>query len=235
MPRLTKEEIDEIATKYVKLRAVAEKTGKDKDAINFKIYQDFCIRKLHVLVSYHVKKYKKFSNYKDLEQDGLEALINALGTFNPNKGSFAWWASKYIKTRIVRNANAHSTIKFPMKTAKEIKPHKISIMPICTDSAPLPLENVEAIENSIRIGGAIKTLTDEQRQIVNMKYGFNGIREHSIIKILEMLSISRQQYIKLLSEAENQIRRHLLSKNLPRENRAIFSQSEEAHASNVSE
>ena len=209
MKALTKEEIDQIATKYIKLQEKAKGGGKCC-MLRFEAYQNICAKSLKGLIVHHTRKYRKFSNHIDLEQDGFEALINALGTFNPEKGSFCWWANRYIKTRVQRRANAHSTIRFPIKKAKEVKPYKVSTMPIRIDLNPTPLEKTEQSEDSKNITKAIKELTEQQRRIINMRYGFNGIRERTIGRILEELSISRQQYSKLLSEAENKIKRHLL-------------------------
>lgn len=209
MDRLTKEEIDEIAAKYIELRKKAESGGKS-DLLRFEAYKNICAQKFRGLIVHHTRKYRRFANHIDLEQDGFEALINALGTFDPAKGSFAWWANRYIKTRVQRKANAHSTIKFPIKKAREVKPYKISTMPTRTDPGPNPLEETERLESSENISQAMETLTFQQRLVISMKYGFNGMRERPVGKILEELSISRPQYSKLLSEAESQIKKHLL-------------------------
>jgi RNA polymerase sigma factor (sigma-70 family) len=190
MAKLSYEEIDELAEKYVRLRDKAEKTGDKTDILRFESYKNICIQKLKQLVEQRVFKYKQFSNYKDLKQDGFEALISAFRTFDPKKGSFSWWAGKYIKTRISRTANAHSTIKYPI--------------------AINPFENMERLDEANYIKEAIAGLSDQQRLVINMKYGFNGVREYSVGDILTNLSISRLQYTKILSEAEEHIKRYLL-------------------------
>ena len=154
MPRITKEEIDEVAIKYITLREKA-KTGNKSDQLRFDAYKNICAQRFKSLIVHHTRKYRRFSNHVDLEQDGFEALINALGTFDPEKGSFAWWANRYIKTRVQRKANAHSTIKFPIKKAREVKPYKISTMPIRVAPGPTPLEEVEQMESSKHIGNAM--------------------------------------------------------------------------------
>ena len=116
-------EYDEIDQYISKLYKMKQKLKKDNNLLkDFESYQKFCIDKCRCLVANRVGKYKKFSNYEDLEQDGYEALVLALRTYNPKKGSFTWWADKYISTRIARCANTHSTIRFPLKKAREIKP-----------------------------------------------------------------------------------------------------------------
>lgn len=210
MAKLSYEEIDELAEKYIKLRDKAKKTGKDKDVLRFESYKNICVQKLQQLVEQRVYKYKQFSNYKDLRQDGFEALIRSFGSFDPKKGSFSWWAGKYIKTSVSRRANAHSTIKYPIAKAKEIKPYKVSIMPTRIDPGLNPFENMERSAEANYIKNAIVGLSKQQRLVINMKYGFNGVREYLVGDILDNLSITRQQYTKILSEAEEQIKRYLL-------------------------
>jgi len=213
---LTKAEMDEVALKYLTLQKKANTTKKKNDVLRFEAYKNVCVQKFRYLINLHIRKYKNFANYIDLEQDGFEALINALNTFNPQKGSFAWWANMYIKTRVKRKANAHSVIRIPIKKANTIKPYKTSTIPKTSSTIEYiltPFEDMELSENSQNLQRAIKILTDQQRLVVNMKYGLNGIRECSVEHILEELSISRSQYYKTLSEAKSKIKKHLLRAN----------------------
>jgi len=210
MARLSQDEINGLARKYIELRNKADETGEQSDILRFKSFQNIVIQKLKYMVIYRTMKYRRFPNHPDLEQDGFEAMINALKTFDPDKGAFSWWADKYIKTRVSRTANAHSTIKFPIKKAKEVKPYKISTMPVRIAPGRNPFEEMERSESAGHISDAIKKLPDKHQLVVSMKYGFNGIRERPVGAILEDLSISRQQYSKILSEAEDHIKKHLL-------------------------
>lgn len=82
------------------------------------------IDKMSYLVKMKSSRYKKFSNYEDLNQDGLEALIKGLKTYKAGKGSIFWWLHKYIDTKISRSANQHTTIRFPLRIAREQAPIK---------------------------------------------------------------------------------------------------------------
>ena len=134
----------------------------------------------------------------------------AFNTFDPDKGSFSWWADKYISTRISRAANAHSTIRFPIKKAKELKPYKTNTIPIIIDEGASPCQSAEDSENSVNINNAINNLSDSHRNVVNMTYGFNGVRERTVGIMLKDLDLTRQQYTKLLREAKEQIRQQLV-------------------------
>lgn len=210
MARLSQEEIDHISREYLNLKSAAE-NGTDKERKKFKFFQNYCVEKFKYLVQIRSAKYRRFSNHPDLEQDGYEALILAFNTFNPDKGSFSWWADKYISTRISRAANAHSTIRFPIKKAKEMRPYKTNSFPTMVDTKADPFFDTVKSDNKSKIQKAISSLPNEHKRIINMTYGFNGVRERPIGFVLEHLSISRQQYLKLLKEAKEQLRQHLSS------------------------
>lgn len=203
------EEIDAYARKLIQLRDKCQKSDNLALKQEYLEYQNFCIEKFKYLVSIRVSRYRKFSNFKDLEQDGYEALMLALRTYNPNKGSFTWWADKYISTRVSRAANAHSTIKFPIKKAKELKPFKTTTIPIMIDSQPNALENIDTSETSNSILTAIKELSEEHQKLINLIYGFQGMKPHSIVTAQKVLSLSRPQCLRILAEAKNQLKEKL--------------------------
>lgn len=203
---LSQEEIDDIAKRFIELRDKAEKSKSKKVRAQYRAYQNYCVGKLKFLVTNRAGRYRKFSNHPDLEQDGFEALILALKTYNPTKGSFSWWADKYISTRISRAANAHSTIRFPIKKAREMKPHKANDLPIMVDSSVDASIALEQCEISSLLFTAIAQLPEKHQKIINMVYGFNGSKEQSLENVAKELSISRSQSSKLLEEAKNKLK-----------------------------
>lgn len=225
--RLSQEEIDIISRKYLTLmarvygyqsivEAINDKwdnkveSGSLEDIAEFKNYQNYCMGKFAYMVKYKAAKYRKFSNHPDLEQDGFEAMLCAFESFNPEKGCFSWWAKNYISTKISRAANAHSTIRFPIKKAKKLKPYKTNTIPIMIDQGASPCQIAENSEDSVNIKNAIETLSDSHKNVVNMTYGFNGVRERAVGKVLQDLELTRPQYAKLLREAQDQIRQQLV-------------------------
>lgn len=203
------EEIDELARNLIKLRNKAQKSKSKTIKQKFEVYQTYCIERFKYLITMRAGKYRKFSNYKDLEQDGYEALMLALRTYDPKKGSFTWWADKYISTRISRAANAHSTIRFPLKKARELKPFKTSTMPVIIDSNPDALQYIEANEASNNVLKAIKELPEQHQKVINFVYGFHGLKPHSIGNALKTFSLSRPQCLKILEEAKLKLKEKL--------------------------
>lgn len=206
MKVLPQDEINALAEKFILLKAKAEKSKSKKVQKEYKDYQNYCVEKLKFLVTFRSNKYKKFSNHLDLEQDGFEALILALKTYDPKKGCFSWWADQYIKTRITRAANSHSTIKYPLKKAKENKPYKMSELPVITDESPDASQILESHEINKDILQAIKKLPEQHQKVINMAFGFNGIKQHTITNVIKELSISRIQCLKILEEAKTKLK-----------------------------
>ncbi len=206
---LTQEEIDDLAKEYLRLRDKAGKSKSNRVKAKFANFQNHIVRKLEPLITMRTNKYRKFSNHTDLTQDGFEALILALKTFNPDKGSFAGWAHRYIATRVSRAANAHSTIRYPLKKAKELQPYKISTMPVMLDQRD-PEKYVEGYEKKDIVMAAINSLPDNQKRVMLLKHEMAGSRSPtSVSGISQELSISRPTCVKLIEEAEESLRHRL--------------------------
>lgn len=206
---LTKEEIDDLANEYVRLRDKASKSKSNKVKAKFASFQNHCVRQLEPLVTMRTNKYRKFSNHSDLTQDGFEALILALKTFNSEKGNFVGWAHRYIATRVSRAANAHSTIRYPLKKAKLLQPYKTTNMPIMLDLRD-PEKNVESSEKRDIVMEAINELPEKQKRIMCLKHELAGSKSSTSVSwISQELSISRPTCVKLIEEAEESLRNRL--------------------------
>lgn len=206
MSNPNKDEINEIAKEYVELREQASKSKNKKIKSKFKQFHNDIVKKLSHLVLLRTNRYRMFNNYHDLQQDGFEALFMALKTYRPEKGDFSWWAKKYIDTRVSRAANSHSTIKYPLKTIKDFKPHKMSVIPVITDTAFDPQENLEYSELQKAVAHAISLLPEIQQRVIKLSFEMAGNRASTISKISEELKISRTQTIKILDLAKDNLK-----------------------------
>ncbi len=198
---LTEQEAQDLIIKLVDLRSAVHSTNDSKIRSELKMHEQKCINKLKYLVTMKTGKYKTFSNYEDLNQEGFEALIKAIKTYNPKKGSFFAWAHHYIGTRISRSANLHTTIRYPLRVAKETAPHKEAIMPVIVEEQYCPDKQLENCQTNFAIQHAIGTLSDQQKEIVSLAYGLDGDKPISINKICKKLNISRLNCIKLMNNA----------------------------------
>jgi RNA polymerase sigma factor (sigma-70 family) len=206
---LTDQEAHDLMIKFIDLREKLQDTKDSKIEAEFKRHEQECIEKFRYLVTMKTGRYKAFSNYEDLNQEGFEALIKAMKTFKPNKGSFFAWAHNYIGTRISRSANLHTTIRYPLKVAKANTPHKESVMPVQVEERYCPDKELEESQTTHAIQGALSVLSKEQKEIISLAYGFDGDKPMSINKICKKLNISRLSCIKTINSALSSMRENI--------------------------
>jgi len=205
---LTEQEAQDLMIKLIELR----ERSKNKDEsveIQLKKHENICIEKFKYLVTMKTGRYKVFSNYDDLNQEGFEALIKAMNNYNPKKGSFFWWAHKYIDTRISRSANLHTTIRYPLKVAKNSTPHKEAVMPTLIEERYCPDKELENVQTNNIIQESIALLTQDQKEIINLAYGLDGDKPMSINKICKKLNISRPYCVKAINTAISLMRNNI--------------------------
>lgn len=206
---LTDQEAHDLMIKFIDLREKLQDTKDSKIEAEFRRHEQECIEKFRYLVTMKTGRYKAFSNYEDLNQEGFEALIKAMKTFKPNKGSFFAWAHNYIGTRISRSANLHTTIRYPLKVAKANTPHKESVMPVQVEERYCPDKELEESQTTHAIQGALSVLSKEQKEIISLAYGFDGDKPMSINKICKKLNISRLSCIKTINSALSSMKENI--------------------------
>lgn len=198
---ITEETAKDMMKQLSELRKKAEKSKAATDKLAYTKYEAECLDALKYFVQMKTGKYRKFANYEDLNQEGLEALLKAMKTFKNNKGSFFFWAGLFVNTRLVRSANNHTVIRYPMHVAKKTKPHKENTFPVMLDSKGSPEKNCEQSELNIAVQAALNLLSEDQRELVNLVYGFDGDKPMSITKVCEKKKISRANCVKTLNGA----------------------------------
>lgn len=198
---LTEEDAQNLMIKLIDLRTKAKESQDPQIISQMKKHENLCIEQFKYLVSMKTGRYKAFSNYADLNQEGFMALVTAMDNYNPKKGSFFWWAHKYIDTRISRSANLHTTIRYPLRVAKNETPHKEAVMPILIEERYCPDKQLEDSQSMYALKNAMSNLNDLQKEIVGLAYGLDIDKPMSINKICKKLNISRLQCIKTINGA----------------------------------
>ena len=200
------EEADELIKKFIALKNKAYETNTKQDKKIFNEHKSLCIKKFMYLIEGKTAKYIKYNNYADLNQDGVEALLRAMENYDPEKGNFFWWSHRYIETKLCRSANLHSVIRYPFKGKKAEEPRRVR-MPILLDynSAEKKFEKAEL---NLFVKDMMHLLDDEQKNIINLYYGFN--RESlSVNKICSKLHITKPYFKQVLNNAIYRIRRNI--------------------------
>ena len=198
---LTEQDAQNLMTKLIDLRIQAKDTQNPQIISQMRKHEALCITQFKYLVSMKTGRYKAFNNFDDLNQEGYEALIKAMNNYNPKKGSFFWWAHKYIDTRISRSANLHTTIRYPLRVAKKETPHKEAVMPVLIEERYCPDKELEESQSMHALQHAMSSLNDIQQEIINLAFGFDSDKPMSINKICKKLNISRLSCIKTINSS----------------------------------
>lgn len=195
----------------VKLQELQKRSKKDSSLEpELRKHQTLCIQKLKYLVTMKMGKYKNFSNYEDLLQEGYEALLKGINTYDPNNGgNVFWWLHRYIDTRISRSANLHTTIRYPLKVAKEQTPHKEMTMPHLTEQYNCPDLQLENAEHNYLLQNAMEHLTESQKKVISMVFGLEQYKACSINKIAKETNFSRTNVLKEYKQAINTLKQHI--------------------------
>lgn len=198
---LSNEEAQQLIEQFISLRTKANESKSHEDFQAFRKHEHLCIEKFQYLITMKTNRYKAFANYEDLNQEGFEALLKAMKNYDPKKGSWFWWAHKYIGTRVSRCANLHTTIRYPLRVAKAIPPHKETIMPTLIEENHCPDKEIEKSELHQAVRDTLPLLTKEQREVISLSYGLDGSKPMSVNKICRKLEVSRLTCISLLDSA----------------------------------
>jgi RNA polymerase sigma factor (sigma-70 family) len=188
---LTEKEAHNLMDTLISLKKQFAETQDRKIETKLKKHEQLCIDKFRYLISMRTHKYRSFNNYEDLNQEGYEALLKAMLTFQPSKGSFFSWAHHYISTRISRSANLHTTIRYPLQVAKKTPPHKENDLPTQIEEKSCPDVQLETNELSCALQDAMNVLSPQQQNILYLAYGFDGGKPLSINKICEKYGLTR--------------------------------------------
>lgn len=188
------------------IHSLAKEAKNTNSSKEYQRIATILVQELDYLVQFRLKKYRRFDNAEDLYQEGRAAILKALKSFQPDKGNFIFWASWYIKTRISREANKHSTIKIPIKKAKKIQPHKVTQdVEEIFDSGNGAYEEYISKEIQDNVRETIKSLPPLEGKILEL----NGIKQYSIYEISNDLKISESHCIKLLENAKQMFRQNI--------------------------
>jgi DNA-directed RNA polymerase sigma subunit (sigma70/sigma32) len=214
---LTIEEANDLMTNLIQLR---NKKNESKEALNaYRKHEANCVSKFSYMIKLKASKYKFFSNYEDLIQEGYKALLYGMNNFDPaTGGNIFWWLHKYIDTRISRSANTFSTVIVPLKVAKDTPPHIKTLSNVSSKKMHSIFEHLNHKEDGVEkmyedhelyslVTKNFDKLNDLQKDVITMKFGINNQMSLPIDKICEIKNISRIKCLKLLNSATNILKR----------------------------
>ena len=151
---------------------------------------------------------RKFDNtgvdLDDLISVGTIGLIKAVNTFNSNKNiKLATYASRCIENEILMHLRKISKLKGEVSLDEPLnvdyEGNKLLLSDVLgTDPDMVYKKSEESAEQKI-LRQALSTLTEREKQIMNLRFGLDGEEELTQKEVADMLSIS-QSYISRLEK-----------------------------------
>lgn len=157
------------------------------------------------LVVYIARKFENTGiHIEDLISIGTIGLIKAVNTFNPEKKiKLATYASRCIENEILmylrRNNKTRSEVSFDEPLNVDWDGNELLLSDILGTEEDIITKNLESTVDKKLLLDALLTLTDREKQIMEMRFGLTGQEEKTQKDVADELGIS-QSYISRLEK-----------------------------------
>jgi len=167
------------------------------------------------LVAHIMKKYyAQTSDQEDLISIGTIGLIKGITTFDASKGArLATYAARCVENEILMYFRSQKKSAQDVSLSDYIETGNdgtaLSLMDVVGEDEDL----LESISNRQRIQALRRaidsSLTDQERQVVLLRYGVGGTKAHRQREVAQMLGISRSYVSRIEKRALQTLRREL--------------------------
>jgi len=143
-------------------------------------------------------------NIEDLISIGTIGLIKAVGTYKPDKNiKLATYSSRCIENEILmylrKTSSLKNEISFDEPLNTDWDGNELLLSDILGTENDLVLRPIEADVDRKLLADAMQKLSERERQIISMRFGLDGITEHTQKEVADYLGIS-QSYISRLEK-----------------------------------
>lgn len=167
------------------------------------------------LVAHIMKKYyAQTSDQEDLISIGTIGLIKGITTFDGSKGArLATYAARCVENEILMHFRAQKKSAQDVSLSDYIETGSdgaaLSLMDVVSDDWDL-LEQVSLRESAQNLRSAIKKcLTDQERQVILLRYGLDGNPPQRQRQVAERIGISRSYVSRIEKRALEKLRAEL--------------------------
>ncbi len=163
------------------------------------------------LVAHIAKKYSNYGDNDELISIGSIGLIKAISSFSTDKGTgLATYASRCIENEILmtmRKSKKHrNNISLYDKIGQDKDGNEISLIDMIAENGSV----IEDVENNILIEKILdltrKTLTEREFEILQLRFGLNGVVALTQREIADKFNISRSYVSRIEKTAIGKIR-----------------------------
>jgi len=160
------------------------------------------VRRLSYMVHSKIKYYKSQPFYSDLLQEGRLGLVKAIENFDTSRGiNFFKFASWHILSRV----NNH--LKWVKRCSRKVQNSAL-------DEVLTPQEYFEKQEEKKVLLKAIDALPEIDREVVMMRYGMGGHKNHTLKQVGDVFSLTKQRIQQIECRAIQKLSKSSEIKNL---------------------
>ena len=167
------------------------------------------------LVSHIMKKYyTQTSDQEDLISIGTIGLIKGITTFDASKGArLATYAARCVENEILMYFRSQRKSAQDVSLSDYIETGtdgaSLSLMDVVSEDTDL-YEQITAKESVERLRKAVeKCLTEQEKQVINLRYGLDGKHTHRQREVADICGISRSYVSRIEKRALEKLRREL--------------------------
>ena len=167
------------------------------------------------LVAHIMKKYyAQTADQEDLISIGTIGLIKGISTFDGSKGArLATYAARCVENEILmyfrsqRKSSQDVSLSDYIETGTDGA--ALSLMDVVGEEDDL-LETISGKERIAQVRRAVEDrLTDQERQVILMRYGLGGLKPCRQREVAQMLGISRSYVSRIEKRALQKLRKEL--------------------------
>ena len=157
------------------------------------------------LVVYIARRFENTGiNIEDLISIGTIGLIKAVGTYQPAKKiKLATYASRCIENEILmhlrKTAGQKSEVPFDEPLSTDWNGNELLLSDVLGADSDLVVRPMEEDADRQVLAQALATLNDREREIITLRFGLGGRREHTQKEVADRMGIS-QSYISRLEK-----------------------------------
>lgn len=157
------------------------------------------------LVVYIAKKFEGAGNsLEDLTSIGTIGLIKAVDTFSPDKKiKLATYASRCIENEILmhlrKTSRLRSEVSFDEPLNVDWDGNELLLSDVLGSPENAVSEDLEAEAEKTALRQAVSRLSGREQQIMTLRFGLDGRREHTQKEVADFIGIS-QSYISRLEK-----------------------------------
>ena len=168
------------------------------------------------LVVYIARKFESTGiGIEDLISIGTIGLIKAVNTFCPARNiKLATYASRCIENEILmhlrKTASQKTKIPLDEPLSTDGNGNELLLSDILGTDSDLVTQPMEADADRQMLADALETLTGREREIITLRFGLGGRREHTQKEVADHMGISQSYISRLEKRIIRRLRREIL-------------------------